>query len=154
MAVNTLLERNAISLNASDTNHNSQDKAGYIFTDLAGKPSVINWFDAGFEELRISVWWDYDHSKHPQAYADFPDSDSNKEKFRTTQPLAKPQHYPKFVGVTFSFYLERKAGKWIQGKEDKFKGFDRYIRRGIQDQLDALPDVFPNGFKVSGPAFL
>jgi len=149
MAVNTLLERDAITLDTSDTDGKLREKAGYIFTDLAGKPTVINWNDIGYEELRISVWWDYDHSKHPQAFPELPDSCSNKEKFRTSQPLAKPQHYPKFVGVTLSFWFVRKDGKWIQCHEGKFHGFDRYIRRGMQDDLNALPDVMPNGFKAS-----
>ncbi|WP_261456683.1 hypothetical protein [Serratia marcescens] len=150
MAINTLQEQNAISLDASGHHGSLQKKTGHIFTQLAGRPTVISWSDAGFDELRISVWWDYDHSKHPQAYPELPDSDDRKEKFRTSQPLCKPHHYPKFVGVTLSFWLERRNGKWIQFKDGKFQVFGRYIRRGMQTELDTLPVTKPNGFEVSG----
>jgi hypothetical protein len=150
MAVNTVLEHGAITLDTSKTDGKTQEEKGHIFTDLAGKPTVINWFGIGFEELRISVWWDYNHSKHPQAYPELPDSSSNKEHFRTTQPLAKRQHYPKFVGVTLSFWFERKDGKWIQCHEGDFHGFDSYIRRGMHAELEMLPTVKPNGFKACG----
>ncbi|MGP2836378.1 hypothetical protein ACTVKO_23965 [Serratia nevei] len=154
MAINTLLEHDAITLETSEADGKSREKAGHIFTELAGKPTVINWDDIGFEELRISVWWDYDHSKHPQAYPDLPDSDSRKEKFRTTQPLGYLHHYPKFVGVKLSFWFERQDGKWIQCRNGKFNGVDCYVRKDMQAALEALPAVEPNGFESVGKFYL
>lgn len=153
MAVNKLLECKVITLEAPDENATTPKEKGHLFTDLAGKPTVINWNSIGQGELRISVWWDYDHSKHPQAYPDLPDSSPNKETFNTGKPLAKKHHYPKFVGVTLSFWFERKTGKWIQCQNGVFKGFDRYIRRDMTEELKKLPSVVPNGFKASGRYF-
>lgn len=154
MALNELLSRQAITLDAPDTDGQSSGETGFIRTQLAGKPTIINWNDIGHGEMRVSVWWDYDHSKHPQAFPELPDGSSTKECFSTASPLAKRQHYPKFVGVTLSFWLERKHGKWIQCQDGAFTGFDRYIRKGMQSELDALPAVTPNGFKATGRFFL
>ncbi|MDL5405651.1 hypothetical protein [Enterobacter hormaechei] len=153
MAVNELLSCNAITLEAPSADGRPGGDTGHIHTQLAGKPTVINWHDIGHGELRISVWWDYDHSKHPQAYPELPDGASTKECFTTASPLAKRQHYPKFVGVTLSFWLERKNGKWIQCQDGTFTGFERYIRKGMQSELDALPAVTPAGFKAKGRFF-
>lgn len=58
-AINEVLDKNLITLNA--TTPPQQD--GHVFVDLFGFPSVVLWQDIGFEELRISVWWKYNHSK-------------------------------------------------------------------------------------------
>jgi hypothetical protein len=143
LGVNKLLEDNLISLTSTN------DTQGHIFADLGGHPSVIVWNGIGFGELRISVWWKYDHSKHPQANL----TGSSEEKFLTSQPLAKPQDYPNFVGVTVSAWLERKTGKHIQGKGHE-RLFDIYTRRGEKAELDDLLYVEPNGYDAEGKFFL
>lgn len=153
MAVNELLDRNAITLDVPATGDQSGGETGHIYTQLAGKPGVIIWRDIGHGELCISVWWDYDQSKHPQAYPELPDGAPTKECFTTSSPLAKRQHYPKFVGVTLSFWFERKTGKWIQCHNGTFTGHDMYIRRGMLSALKALPTVTPKGFKATGRFF-
>lgn len=50
---------------------------------------------------------------------------NRRERFTGTSPLAKIQHYKKIVGVTASVWLERKTGKFIQGK-DKERIYDIY----------------------------
>jgi len=95
------------------------------------------------------VWWKYDHSRHPQAEL----GGSSREQFKTSLPLAKKQHYPKFVGVTVSGWLERKTGKHLQGKGQKGL-FDVYTRRGEKEILKSLSDPSPSGFKAEGKFFL
>ena len=68
--------------------------------------------------------------------------------FETTLPLAKRQHYPKFVGVAVSAWLERENGPYLQGY-----GVDRldvYVRRGEQQALEALPEATPLGYGAEG----
>lgn len=142
LALNELLKGNHLTLDDADAGD------GHLLATLAGEPSVISWSDIGSGEVRLSVWWKYDHSKHPQANL----SGSEREQFHGPAPLAKPQHYPKFVGVVVNSWLERRTAKHIQGDgaEDLF---DVYTRRGEQAFLDALPVPIPYGYKAEGPSF-
>ena len=97
----------------------------------------------------ISVWWKYDHSKHPQANF----AGSSKEEFSGSLPLAKRKHYPKFVGVTVSAWIERQKGPHIQGKGRKHL-FDIYTRTGEKNALSALPDEDPIGYAAEGTFFM
>ena len=76
LGLNTLLQQNLLSLHWDKGKKDN----GHHFCALAGEPSVISWNDAGFGEVRIAVWWKYDHSKHPQANA----SGDHKEQFLTS----------------------------------------------------------------------
>ena len=142
LGANHLLSTGAVSLDAHD---GSKQKSGHIFADIAGRPSVILWHDIGHEEMRISVWWDYDHAHHPQA-----NKEGNfREQFHTSAPLAKRQHYPKFVGAVASGWLERATGKYLQG--EGIKGiFDRYVRRDRASELAELATPTPTGFRAEG----
>lgn len=143
LAVNKLLELELVSLSARD------GERGYVITSLAGENAVILWQDIGFEELRISVWWKYNHQFHPQANL----TGNAKEEFRTTKPLAKQKHYHKFIGVVASGWLERKTNKHLQGV-GKEKLFDIYTRRGEIAALEIISEPKPRGFEAEGKFFL
>lgn len=141
-AVNELLTRNLISLDAS-IDRGKED--GHIFLDILGYPSVVLWSDIGYEELRISVWWKYNHSLHPQANL----TGDHKEKFNCSSPLANRLHFKKFVGITASGWLERKEGKYLQGRN--YGGIvDLYTRKGEKDELQKVPAPKPKGFQIEG----
>jgi len=124
------------------------DEDGHLFADIAGYPSVVMWNSISVGELRISVWWDYDHLKHPQAEA----SGNARESFKLSQPLAKKVHYPKFVGATASAWLERKTGTHLQG-HGKRNIFDTYLRTDMREKLRAVPDPKPEGYEAEGKFF-
>lgn len=141
-ATNELLNRNLISLNAQK---DSLDESGHAFLEIFGYPSVVMWDDIGFEELRISVWWKYNHSLHPQA-----DLTGNfRENFNCASPLANRNHFKKFVGITVSGWLERKVGKYLQGKDNRGI-FEIYTRKGEKVELEKMPVPAPNGFQMEG----
>ncbi|MEN3809479.1 hypothetical protein ABH309_06095 [Chromobacterium piscinae] len=145
LGVNKLLEDNHISLQDPGTDTPSPDRTRHIQTMLAGHPSIIIWDDIGCGELRISVWWKYDHQSHPQANLE----GNQRESFLGTQPLARKIHYPKFVGVTVSGWIERRAGKYLQGK--KREGlFDIYTRSSEKIALTELERVVPKGYATEG----
>ncbi|MBX3165400.1 MAG: hypothetical protein KF900_13075 [Bacteroidetes bacterium] len=148
-AINELIDGNHISLNPifANTEQEIQER-GHIFLNLFGQPSVILWSNRGFEELLISVWWKYDHNKHPQANL----KGNSKENFSLPRPLAKRQLYKRFVGVIVTCYLERKTGKYIQGKNREH--ITTYIRKGELDGLNKIPIQKPKGYKISGPFHL
>jgi len=147
LGTNELLSRGLIEL-AGDSTENRDDR-GYVMVDIAGKPSVVLWQNSGYEELRISVWWNYDHNKHPQANL----TGNSREEFRTARPLAKKSHYPKFVGACVSGWMERKKGKHLQGfGRDHL--FEIYIRRGVLDELRAIPLARPDGYNASGQFYM
>ncbi len=143
-AVNELIEREHISLEFEK--NDPKQETGHIFLNFLGHNSVINWRNIGYGELRISLWWKYDHSRHPQANVE----GNSKECFQTSQPLAKKQHFPNFVGVVASCWLERKDGRYIQG-EKRDSIFDIYTRKGELSLLKELAIQKPNGYEISGP---
>ncbi len=145
LGVNELLQRNLIALKASGKDQRNEEENGHIFADLGGAPSVILWENIGVDELRVSVWWNYDHSKHPQAN----NVGNSKEQFMTASPLAKSQHYRKFVGATVSSWLERRAGLYIQGIGNQGL-FKTYMRRSDKAYLNALPSPKPDGYSAEG----
>lgn len=121
---------------------------GHLQTEIAGRPSVVIWCGISCDEIRITVWWDYDHSKHPQANLE----GNQRERFHGPSPLAKPQHYPRFVGAFSSGWLERRTGAYIQGRGGQGLG-EVYTRRTDAEVLSDLPNPIPMGFKAEGKFF-
>lgn len=142
-AVNHLVNNKYISLNP--INPNPEQENGHVFLNLFGQPSVVLWSNRGFDELLISVWWKYDHINHPQANLE----GNSKENFNLSSPLAKKQHYKKFVGVVASCWLERRTGTYLQGKNQDYIS-NIYTRRGELENLKKMPIQKPKGYKTSG----
>lgn len=142
LGLNELLEKRLISL---DWDGKSVVAAGHIETIVAGHQSIVLWSDAGFGEIRMSVWWKYDHSQHPQANYE----GNSRERFSTASPLAKRQHYPKFVGVVCSAWLERDTGNYLQGNGQSHI-IEKYARRGELDILKKIPNPEPLGYQAQG----
>ncbi|MCP5316223.1 MAG: hypothetical protein H6955_21890 [Chromatiaceae bacterium] len=142
LGLNELLRRRLLSLSWDGK---STEETAHIEMEIAGHNAVVSWSDAGFGEVRISVWWKYDHSRHPQADL----SGNARERFMTASPLAKRAQYPKFVGVVCSAWLERDAGKYLQGHGNDHL-FEMYTRRGELDLLRRLADPVPLGYEPEG----
>lgn len=140
--LNALLEKDLISLDPS-----VGVKDGYIETQIAGKSSIVIWRGISGEEVELSVWWDYDHSKHPQANL----LGRARENFHGPTPLAKPQKYQEFVGAFASGWVERRTAAFIQGKGPDLA--EKYTRRTNVEALRDLPTPIPRGFKAEGKFF-
>lgn len=147
LAVNEAVRQGKISLDAPASDAPT-DENGHLFTELAGFPSVVIWSSINVGELRISVWWDYDHSRHPQAES----LGNARETFTSAEPLAKRSAYSKFVGATASAWLERKTGKYIQGY-GKDNIIYTYLRTNMREKLRAIPDPKPVGYGAEGKFF-
>lgn len=142
LGLNELLIRGLLSL---EWDGSSNEEVAHIETTIAGHNTIIAWQGIGYGEVRLSVWWKYDHAQHPQAHL----SGNSRESFCTSAPLAKKQHYPKFVGVVASAWLERKCGKYLQGKNNEAI-FDQYTRKGELQNLRGLLNPTPQGFFHEG----
>lgn len=142
LGLNEILSRGLLSLNWDGE---SKETTSYVETLIAGHNSIVSWSDVGLGEVRISVWWKYNHSKHPQANL----TGNTRKSFSLPSPLAKRQHYQKFVGVVCSAWLERDYGKYIQG-EGNDHIFEKYTRKNELEYLKRLPNPIPNGFKPEG----
>jgi hypothetical protein len=144
--VNVLLENKAISLVAEelDTSTDNED-SGHLEADLFGQKSIILWRKASFKELRVSVWWKYNHSKNPHANL----LGTEKEEFTYEEPLGGRSKYKNFVGAIASGTIERKNGIYLMG-------FGRegieciYTRAGEKISLEKLPIPNPSGFQSEG----
>lgn len=109
---------------------------------------MVRWHAISCGELQLSVWWKYDHSQRPQANLE----GNQCESFNGSQPLAKPQHFPKIIGAAASGWIERQTGKYLQGR-GKEGLFDLYTRRGELQHLEMLPVPTPSGFSAEGKYF-
>lgn len=148
LAANELIAQGKLDLNGKSGDPRNRDDRdeGHIFADIAGRPSVIMWGDIGHDEIRVSIWWDYDHSKHPQANM----QGNQRECFQTSSPLARRELWGRFVAVCASGWIERKAGKYLQGRGPRGI-YDTYTRRDASAVVKDLPDPKPTGYKAEGP---
>lgn len=169
-ALNLVIKKGLIDMNSTDDADSS-----YIECQLLEKPTIINWSYIGFGEIRISVWWNFDKTKHPQHLdGGFKDKiisnnfsnheqmeyigankeiffrSNNVEKYTTDAPLSNPKKYINFVGVVCSTWIERKAGKYLQIEKGGRHIFHSYIRDRDKKALCAIPDCRPLGFELSG----
>ena len=168
-ALNILLKKNLIDMSSSTDAGDS-----YLECELIGKPTVINWSYISYGEIRLSVWWNFDKTKHPQhleggyknkVLLDNLTEDeqrkyfgtrkaifstaSSVEKYVTDEPLAKQSRYKDFVGVLCSTWIERKDGKYLQ-TEGGQRIFASYIRAKDRRELCTIPNCQPDGFDLSG----
>nr|AKN40961.1 hypothetical protein [Enterovibrio norvegicus] len=144
LGLNAILTKNLVDL---EWDGNERDKtSGYIEIDIAGENSIVSWSQISYGEIRVSVWWKYDHNLHPQANL----TGWSKESFSCGTPVAKRQHYKKFVGVVCSAWLERLNGKYLQGHGKNYL-FDLYTRKGELEQLVEMPNPTPLGYEAEGP---
>ena len=169
-ALNVLVKKKLIDLKTT-----KEVAAGYIEVDLFGKKSVINWNGIGYGEIRLSVWWDFDKTNHPQhleggykSYVLLDDvpvnerpyifgkkktvfrNDATVEKYLSAEPCAKKQYYKKFVGVTCSCFIERAKGQYLQ-LSAKHGCHGVYTRSSNKESLLSIPDCIPDGFSITGP---
>ncbi len=136
LALNHLLENKIFDL---DWNVSSSHDNGFAEANIAGKYTVINWHDHGHGEVYLTVWWNYDISKDPRS----------KERNEFQYPPAHKSRYSEFVSIVASIYLERKDGKWLQGRGSDYIN-KTYTRKGDLEILKAIPDPTPNGFLAEG----
>ncbi len=144
LAVNELLKKGCISLDYINDERDEKE-FGHLQTKLVGFESIILWRNIGYGELKVSVWWNYNHSKHPQAEME----GDMYEKFDHESPLAKKTSYQNFVGAVISGTLERKTGKYLMGKNSD--GISRiYLRKDMGDILNNLVSPTATGYSPEG----
>lgn len=168
-ALNRLVNKNLIDMGSTE-----DAEPGFLECELEGKPTIINWHYAGYGEIRLSVWWNFDKTRHPQhlegGYRDkvlldeLPESEQRKywgtnkgiystsnsvEKYQTAEPLAKKSRYRDFIGVLCSTWVERKDGKYLQTEKGN-RISSSYIRKADKEALCNVSDCIPNGFSLTG----
>ena len=140
--LNELLAQGLLSLQPGD------EAPGYVLTTIAGKRSMVVWQPISHGELRLTVWWGFDPTRHPQIACD----GAARESFRCERPLAHREQYNKFVAVTVSCWIERHTGAWLQGRGADYL-FGKYVRRSSRRELESIPDPTPTGFAPEGRFF-
>lgn len=168
-ALNLLIKKGLIDMNSTEDASDS-----YLECDLLGKPSIINWSYISHGEIRLSLWWNFDKTKHPQHLEggyknkiildNLSDQEIMKyagtkkgifsngntiERYQTGTPLAKSSKYIDFVGVLCRTWVERKDGKYLQ-TEGGTRIYDTYIRTRDKKALCSIPDCIPQDFELAG----
>lgn len=136
LGTNHLIEHGLIKLDAD------ADEVGHVQTELAGKNCLIQWRGAGFGEIKITVWWDFVPANYPRAAA-------AAEDYTADRPVTDRKDYGKFIGAMAGCWLERREGKYLQGKGSDFLSF-KYARRGEAEKLKAIPTPVPLGYSAEG----
>ncbi len=148
-AINELLKKEKINFNVDQEQlGKAGDMDGHLLTKLFGQNCAILWREISYQELIITVWWKYDHSKNPQA-----DLEGNERESFNDTPLADKRHYKKFVGAVVYGWLERLTDHCLMGKDGENIG-KYYVRQGAKMELENLPFVKPEGFKAEGKFYL
>lgn len=141
-AVNELLTAGLVSLD--DVKEVDECDSHVHFAEIAGRPSAILWRGIGHEELRIAIWWDFDRERYegywPQGQA---------HKYNSAGLLVPKNLRSQMVGATAAGWLERRDGKWLQGKGGEAILW-RYLRTGSKELIDNLPTPAPLGYATSG----
>lgn len=168
-ALNLLINKGLVDINSTDDSDSS-----YLECDLLEKPTIVNWSYIGHGEIRISVWWNFDKTKHPQhlegGYKDriildnlsahekmnyvgtqkgIFSNENTVERYKTDKPLAKTNKYIDFVGVLCSTWIERKDGKYLQTEGGR-RIHSSYIRARDKKALCSIPNCRPLGFALAG----
>ncbi len=144
-AVNELLQQKKINFDVDkEQPGKAGDMDGHFLTKLFGQHCAILWREISYQELIITVWWKYDHSKNPQANL----TGNERENFNDT-PLADKRHYKKFVGAVVYGWLERLTDNYLMGNDSEHIG-KYYVRKGEKIKLEELPFVKPEGYQADG----
>ncbi|HBH4799560.1 TPA: hypothetical protein KTG77_004847 [Escherichia coli] len=142
IALNAAIRAGRINLNGKSED---TDSKGFMRTDIDGMPTVINWTDNGYDELRVSVWVDY----RPDEVARFRSRYKPDLSPETALPREDRLLFRHFVMICCSCYLERKTGKFIIGTEGN-RLFGKYIRDDAPERISDIEDEEPEGYDLFG----
>lgn len=136
--INALLENNLISL--SDYSHK---ESGYLLCNISGRAAFVRWYDVGYDELSITVWWGFNQEQY--------ELDTEKSlQYQYSFPSISRGDRSRYVSVIAGGFLERASGKFIQSGKNCSGLFDCYVARGFRDTLLSIDPVKCNGFELTG----
>lgn len=145
IAINKAIKSGAISLDGVSTDN--EDKHQLMRMVIDGKPAVLNWFDAGYDELRITIWWDY----QPGMMTTW------RKKFMgdpvTSMPQVSRGYFRHILGACGSCYMERRTGKYIMGYNGN-QFFDTYVRDSSVYDLEQMQSEQPAGYATYGKSII
>ncbi|HGW6106098.1 TPA: hypothetical protein ACNIQM_004296 [Citrobacter werkmanii] len=141
IALNHAINAGAIDLDGKSDETKRRSRLEFTIGD---RPTVINWFDAGYDELRVSVWWDY----RPDLMPTWRNKHIGRFIFGTSPGVSR-RFFNHILGACGSCYLERRTGKFIIGDEGN-QFFDMYVRENTVHVISQIPDEKPQGYELSG----
>lgn len=144
IALNEVITLGVINLDGKSAEMTDEEKSGYAEISIGGRPSIINWYDAGYDELRVSVWWDY----QPECMPTWRKNHINKWLVGLV-PETSRSYFRHILGACGSCYLERQTGKFIVGEEGN-QFFSVYVREDTTQHLTRIEAVQPLGYLTSG----
>ncbi|EAV3944920.1 hypothetical protein AHW82_22450 [Salmonella enterica subsp. diarizonae] len=137
-ALNTAFRAGVIPKKARD---NGVMEAECSEITVCGKPTIINWCDTGYDELRVSVWWDYRQERLPRLMK------SKLNDLTLPLPGIYRDRLRLIVGVCASCYFGCRHKGILSDRGHEF--FALYIRESTASYIDELEDVKPFGYSIS-----
>lgn len=145
IALNESINKGYIDLYGGSASPLIEGKNGCFELTVLEKSTVLNWCDAGYEELRVSVLWDYT----PELMRTEGNRYLKELKASTPKPSVTHRFYGFILGARGSCYLERRTGKFIIGDKGK-QFFDVDVREGSERILKNVELVEPDGYQTNG----
>ncbi|HGJ5880554.1 MAG TPA: hypothetical protein ACHBZ9_16260 [Arsenophonus nasoniae] len=143
IALNEAIKSGHFDLNGRSADDRTKNRHGYHELIIAGRRTIINWFDLGYDELRISVWWNYQPEMIPAKSKRFVESFPP----RYSMPQVYRPFFKYILWACGSCHFERRTGKFIYGKEGS-QFFDIYINENATFYLDEIPSEEPQGYST------
>lgn len=145
IALNEAINKGCIDLNGRSADSLTDNKKGHYELTILDKRTIINWFDIGYDELRVSVWWDY----KPELMPTWRNQYLNELEPFTSRPQVPNRFFRYILGACGSCHLERRTGKFIIGDENN-QFFDVYVREDSERLLKNAELAEPKGYQTHG----
>ena len=134
-AVNVLVKNCKITLEPPSDGVEEVD--GSIVEPLFGKPAYIEWWHISYDEITVRVTWDCDTNRAKYNMPDYLDACDKKY----------------IAGGRITFWLERRAGCYIQADKDATHIIQEYCSHKGLGFLKQVKMPAPEGFATHGRFF-
>lgn len=139
IGLNQAIASGRIDLNGHSGPYTENRSPEVMEMTIGDRPALLSWFDAGYDELRVTVWWDW----RPDMMPTWRKKHLHRSAGYSVPSVAR-RFYPLILGACGSCYLERREGKYIAGF------FDLYVREETASQIDAIRFEPANGYELRG----
>ncbi|ECE0793892.1 hypothetical protein ACOIPX_001069 [Salmonella enterica] len=114
---------------------------GFTGITVCGKHTAINWKETEHDELRITVWWDYQPEHIPKLINGRP------ENLKSLLPDIDRNAFRLVVGSCASFYFDYRHKGILSDRGKEF--FSIYVRESTASDIDKMEEVKPFCYSIS-----
>ncbi|EHI3123003.1 hypothetical protein J9N36_004442 [Salmonella enterica] len=121
--------------------HRKMTSEGFTGITVCGKHTAINWKETEYDELRITIWWDYQPENITKLIIGRP------ENLKLLLPDVDRNAFRLVVGACASFYFDYKHKGILSDRGKEF--FSVYVRESTAGDIDKMGEVKPFCYSIS-----